>query len=54
VVTGKKLFDPDPFDSPIEVPSEHAYLGLGVKVNIAPGVDVNAGKLAFGFTVGPR
>jgi hypothetical protein len=52
VVSGGKLFDPDPFDSPIEVPSGHACLGLGVKVNVAPGVDVNAGKLAFGFTAG--
>ena len=52
VVSDGKLFDPDPFDSPIEVPSGHAYLGLGVKVNVAPGVDINAGKLAFGFTVG--
>ena len=52
VVTGGKLFDPDPFDSPIEVPSGRAYLGLGVKVNVAPGVDVSSGKLEFGFTAG--
>ena len=52
VVTGGKLFDPDPFDNPIEVPSGHAYLGLGVKVNVAPGVEITSGKLAFGFTAG--
>ena len=52
VVTSGKLFDPDPFDSPIEVPSGRAYLGLGVKVKVAPGVDINSGKLEFGFTVG--
>jgi hypothetical protein len=52
VVSHGKLFDPDPFDSPIEVPSGRAYLGLGVKINVAPGVDINVGKLAFGFTVG--
>jgi len=52
VVAGGKLFDPDPYDNPIEVPSGHGYLGLGVKVNIAPGVDINSGKLAFGFAAG--
>ena len=30
VVTGGKLFDPDPFDSPIEVPSGCAYLGINI------------------------
>ena len=52
VVKGGKLFDPDPFDGPIDVPSGRAYLGLGVKVSAAPGVDINSGKLAFGFAVG--
>ena len=52
VIASGKLFDPDPFDSPIEVPSGRAYLGLGVKINVAPKVDINAGKLAFGFTLG--
>ena len=52
VVAGGKLFDPDPFDSPIDVPSGHAYLGVGVKANLTPGVDINSGKLAFGFAAG--
>ena len=52
VVTGGKLFDPDPYGSPIEVPSGSAYLGLGVKATLAPGVDITSGKLAFGFTAG--
>ncbi len=49
VVTGGKLFDPDPFDSPIEVPSGCAYLGLGVKATVAPEIDITSGKLVFGF-----
>lgn len=52
VVTGGKLFDPDPYGSPIEVPTGYAYLGLGVKATLAPGVDITSGKLAFGFTAG--
>jgi hypothetical protein len=52
VVTGGKLFDPDPFGSPIEVPSGRAYLGVGVKINLAPGVTVTPGTPTFGFTVG--
>jgi hypothetical protein len=52
VVTGGKLFDPDPCGSPIDVPSGHAYLGVGVKIALAPGVSIPAGKLAFGFTAG--
>jgi hypothetical protein len=31
VVPAGKLFDPDPFASPIEIPSGHAYLGLGLQ-----------------------
>ena len=52
VVAGGNLFDPDPFDSPIEVPSGHAYLGLGVKASLSPGADLTSGKLDFGLTVG--
>jgi hypothetical protein len=29
VVTGGKLFDPDPYDNPIEVPSGHACSSVG-------------------------
>jgi hypothetical protein len=52
VVTGGKLFDPDPFDNPVEVPTGRAYLGLGVKTTLAPGVDITSGKVAFGFAAG--
>jgi hypothetical protein len=52
VVTGGKLFDPDPYGSPIEVPTGSVYLGLGVKATLAPGVDITSGELAFGFTAG--
>ena len=52
VVAGGNLFDPDPFDSPIEVPSGHAFLGLGVNATLSPGVNVTSGKLAFGFAAG--
>jgi hypothetical protein len=52
VVTGGKLFDPDPFDNPIDVPSGHAYLGLGVKATIAPGINISSGDLTLGFAVG--
>lgn len=52
VVASGKLFDPDPFDSPIDVPSGHSYLGLGVKATVAPGLDVTSGKLDYGFAVG--
>lgn len=52
VAVSGKLFDPDPFDSPIEVPSGHAFLGLGVKATLSPGVSVPAGQLDVGFAVG--
>ena len=52
VVSSGKLFDPDPFDNPIDVPSGHAYLGFGMKINLAPGVDIPSGDLTVGFTVG--
>jgi hypothetical protein len=49
IVKGGNLFDPDPFDNPIEVPAGRAYLGLGIKINVAPEVDIPAGKLTVGF-----
>ncbi len=52
VVTGGKLFDPDPCGCPIDVPSGRAYLGVGVKVVLAPAVNVGTAKLEFGFAVG--
>ena len=52
VVSSGKLFDPDPYDNPIEVPSGHAYLGLGIKINLAPGVNIPSGDLTLGFTAG--
>ena len=52
VVPKGKLFDPDPFDCPIDVPSGRAYLGLGMKVNLAPGGDLTSGKTTFGFAAG--
>lgn len=50
VVSQGKLFDPDPFGNPIDVPSGHAYVGLGVKAVVAPGVTLGSGKVEFGFT----
>ena len=38
VVGPGKLFDPDPFESAIEVPKGKAYMGLGVKATLAPSV----------------
>ena len=35
VVPSGKLFDPDPYDDPIEIPSGRSYLGLGVKLYAA-------------------
>jgi hypothetical protein len=52
VVGGGKLFDPDPFDNPIDVPSGRAYLGLGVKATLSPGVNAGSGELTFGFAAG--
>ena len=49
VVAGGKLFDPDPYDSPIDVPSGRAYLGFGIKVNVSPGAQVPSGNLTVGF-----
>jgi hypothetical protein len=49
VVKGGNLFDPDPFDNPIEVPDGRAYLGLGIEINVAPEVDIPSGKLTVGF-----
>lgn len=52
VTTDGKLFDPDPFGSPVDVPSGHAYMGLGVKANLQPGVSLTSGELTSGFTAG--
>ncbi len=52
VVPSGKLFDPDPFASPIEIPSGHAYLGLGLQASVTPGVNVPVGEAVAGFTVG--
>ena len=52
VVGTGKLFDPDPFGSPIEVPHGRAYLGLGVTAKLAPEMDISSGKLTFGFAAG--
>jgi len=52
VATTGKLFDPDPFENPIEIPSGHAYLGLGILVSVSPGVSVSSGDLTYGFTAG--
>ena len=49
IVKGGNLFDPDPFDNPIEVPDGRAYLGLGIEINVAPEVDIPSGKLTVGF-----
>jgi len=52
VVKSGTLFDDDLFASPIDVPGGHAYLELGVKVSLAPEVDVPSGRLTFGFSAG--
>jgi hypothetical protein len=52
VVPSGKLFDPDPFANPIEIPSGHAYLGLGIQASIAPGMNLPIGEAVYGFTVG--
>jgi hypothetical protein len=52
VVKNGTLFDDDLFASPVDVPGGHAYLGLGVKVSLAPEVDVPSGRLTFGFSAG--
>jgi hypothetical protein len=52
VVNSGELFDPDLFANPIDVPSGRAYLGLGVKVNVAPGIAFTSGKVTFGFAAG--
>ena len=52
VVKSGNLFDSDPFDNPIEVPDGRAYVGLGLKLNLAPEVDIASGKLAVGFSAG--
>ncbi len=52
VIPSGKLFDPDPFENPIDIPSGRAYLGLGVEASISPGIRLPTGELASGFTVG--
>ena len=52
VVSGGELFDPDPFDNPIEVPSGRAFLGLVVKATVARGVKGSSGNLDVGFKAG--
>ena len=47
-----KLFDPDPFGSPIDIPAGSAYLGLGLKANVTPGVSIPSGQFTFGFAGG--
>ncbi len=54
VVPAGKLFDPDPFAIPIEIPGGHAYLGLGIQASAAPGANVPVGEAAYGFTVGTK
>jgi hypothetical protein len=54
VVTTGKLFDPDPFENPIEVPSGHAYMGLGLQVSISPGIKLPSGDVVYGFAVGSQ
>ena len=52
VFAAGKLFDPDPFASPVEIPSGQAYLGLGIRASIAPGMNIPSGEVVYGFTVG--
>ena len=54
VVTTGKLFDPDPFENPIEIPNGHAYMGLGLKVSISPGTKLPSGDVVYGFAVGSQ
>jgi len=54
VVTTGKLFDPDPFENPIEIPSGHAYMGLGLQVSISPEIKLPSGDAAYGFAVGSQ
>jgi len=54
VITTGKLFDPDPFENPIEIPGGHAYLGLGIQASISPGINLPAGELEYGFMVGAK
>lgn len=52
VVNSGRLFDPDPFGGPIDLPSGQAYLGVGMKIALAPGVAGAAGNLDYGFAAG--
>ena len=54
VITAGKLFDPDPFENPFEIPSGHAYLGLGVQASISPGISLPSGGFVSGFTAGAK
>jgi len=54
VVTTGRLFDPDPFENPIEIPSGHAYMGLGLQVSISPGFKLPSGDVVYGFAVGSQ
>ena len=54
VITAGKLFDPDPFENPIDIPAGRAYLGLGLEATISPGVNLPAGELKSGLTVGSK
>ena len=52
VFAAGKLFDPDPFANPIEIPAGRAYLGLGLQVSVSPGVNIPVGEFVAGFTAG--
>lgn len=52
VVTDGNLFDPDYFGDPVAIPQHSAYINLGVKASVSPGMDLGAGKLTCGFTAG--
>ena len=52
VVKDGKLFDPDPYGNPIDVPGGCAFLELGILASLAPEVDITSGKITFGFAAG--
>ena len=54
VVTTGRLFDPDPFENPIEIPSGHAYMGLGLQISISPEIKLSSGDMVYGFAAGSQ
>jgi hypothetical protein len=50
--TNAKLFDPDPYEDPVQVAPEDRYVSFSVTASVNTGATATAGDLKFGFANG--